>query len=151
MNRGKENVTNVTSYKIIFSTHTRGHVYKSVWKPEKGEKIDCHKDNCEDASMYDNHGIGAYNQKKHVPIECSTLVDNFLGADKKNRLTAVITRKRKREVGLVVPAEFTGRTKKQNIATIVHRELENKKVKYSSYFELSSVKYNGKMYYSILQ
>ena len=71
-------------------------------------------------------------KKTHVPIECSTLVDNFLGADKENRLTAVITLKRKREVGLVVPAEFTGRTKKQNIATIVHRELQKKKVKYST-------------------
>ena len=87
------------SYKISFSTNIRGHhVYKSMWKPEKG-------DNRDEASMYDNHAIGVYNQEKdsalvgHVPIECSTLVDNILNADKENRLTAVVTDKRKREVG----------------------------------------------------
>ena len=34
-------------------------------------------------------------------------MDNFLSADEANRLNAVVTGKRKREVGLVVPAEFT--------------------------------------------
>ena len=70
------------------------------------------------------------NKKKipgHVPIGCSTLVDNFSNADKESKLTAVINGKRKREVGLVVPAEFTGRTKKRNVATILDRELEKKK------------------------
>ena len=94
------------------------------------------------------------NKKKvpgHVPIGCSTLVDNFSNADKESKLTAVINGKRKREVGLVVPAEFTGRTKKRNVATILDRELEKKKERYSGHFELSSVEYNGKMYPSILQ
>ena len=54
--------------------------------------------------MYDNHAIGIYKQEKdstldgHVPIECSTLVDNVLNTDKENRLTAVVTGKRKRHV-----------------------------------------------------
>ena len=61
------------------------------------------------------------------------------------------TGKRKRVVALVNPAEFTDRMKKRNIATILHRELEKKKEKYSGHFELSSVEYNGKIYPSILQ
>ena len=69
-------------------------------------------------------------------MECSTLVDNFLKADKENRLTAVVAGKRKREVYLVVPAEITGRTKKRNIATILYRELEKKKEKYSGNLNL---------------
>ena len=56
----------------------------------------------------------------HVPIECSTLVDNFLNTDKENILMVVVTVKRKRDVGLVVLAELTGRTEKRNIATILH-------------------------------
>ena len=126
--------------------------------PEKGKKIDCHKDGRDEASMYDIHAIGVYKQEKgstlvgHVLIKYSTLLDNnFLNSDKENRLIAVVTGKRKGAVGLVVLAEFTSRTKKRNIATILHRELEKKKEKYSGHFELSSVEYNGKMYPSILQ
>ena len=117
------------SYKISFSKNIRvHHGCKYVWKPENGEKLDCHKG---------NHAVGAYKQEKnstlvgHVSMECSTLVDNFLNADKENRLTAVVAGKRKREVYLVVPAEITGRTKKRNITTILYRELEKKKEKYS--------------------
>ena len=56
-------------------------------------------------------------------MQCSTLEDNLLNAIKENRLAAVVTGKRKQKVGLVVPAELTGRMKKQNIATILQREL----------------------------
>ena len=74
---------------------------------------------------------------------------DFLKADKENRLTAVIVDILKQEVGLVVPVEFNGRSKKRNIATILHQELEKKEVQRS--FEFISVKYNVKMYTSILQ
>ena len=55
----------------------------------------------------------------HVPVGFLTLLDNFLNADKENRLKAEM----EREVGLVVPAELTGRTMKLNIATILQREI----------------------------
>ena len=51
--------------------------------------------------MYDNHAIGVYKQQNystlvgHVPIECSSLLDNFLNTDKENRLAAVVTGFRK--------------------------------------------------------
>ena len=94
------------------------------------------KNNCDEASMYDNHAIGVYKQPKystlggHIPIECSTLVDNFLNANKENRLAAVVTGFRKWEFGLIVQAEFTGRMKKRNIATTRHWELKKKNEKY---------------------
>ena len=81
------------------------------------------------------HAIELNKQEKdstlvgHAPIECLNLVDNFLNADKENRLTAVVIGKQKREVDLVVPVDFTGRTKKQKLTTILHRELEKKKRK----------------------
>lgn len=62
-------------------------------------------------------------------MQCSTLEDNLLNAIKENRLAAVVTGKRKRKIGLEVPAELTGRMKKQNIATILQRELEKNKEK----------------------
>ena len=62
-------------------------------------------------------------------MQCSTLEDNLLNAIKENRLAAVVTGKRKRKIGLVVPTELTGRMKKQNIATILQRELEKNKEK----------------------
>ena len=49
---------------------------------------------------------------------------------------AVVTGKPKREVGLAVLAEFTGRVKKRNIATILHQGFEKKKEKYSGHFEI---------------
>ena len=78
-------------------------------------------------------------------------MDNFLNADKENRSRAAVTGKQKQEVGLLVPADFTGRTKKRNISTTLHRELGKKKEKYSGHFDVSSVEYNGKMYPSIVQ
>ena len=86
--------------------------------------------------MYDNHAIGVYKQPKystlggHVPIECSSLVDNFLNTDKENRLAAVVTGFRKLEFGLIVHPEFTDRMKKRNIAATLHQELKKKNEKY---------------------
>ena len=50
-----------------------------------------------------------------------------------------------------MPAEFTGRTKKRNIATVLYRDLKKKKENYCRYFELNSVEVYGKMYHSILK
>ena len=53
------------SYKISFSKNIRvHHGCKYVWKPENSEKLDCHKGDRDEASIYGNHAIGAYNKKK---------------------------------------------------------------------------------------
>ena len=59
---------------------------------EKSGKINYHIDDRDEGSMYDNHVTGIYKQEKystlfnHLPAECSTLLDNFVNADKENRL-----------------------------------------------------------------
>ena len=47
----------------------------------------------------------------HVPVDQSSLIYQFLNATSKNRMTVEVTGKRKREVGLVVPAKFNALTK----------------------------------------
>ena len=51
------------SYQISFSTNIHEHhVYKSVWKLEKGKKLNWHNNDRDEASMYDNHAIGVSKQ-----------------------------------------------------------------------------------------
>jgi len=65
----------------------------------------------------------------HVLIELSRLLKNVLEANAENRLFAQVTGKRKREVGLVVPAKFTAFTTELRIARILNRELNGRAVK----------------------
>ena len=46
----------------------------------------------------------------HIPIEISQLISYFLEAATTNTMTAVVTGKRKREIGLVVPAKYVAYT-----------------------------------------
>ena len=62
----------------------------------------------------------------------------FLEANAENRLFARVTGKRKRKVGLVVPAKFSAFTAELRIARIPEREL-NAKAKMYSHFELNNV------------
>ena len=46
----------------------------------------------------------------HIPVELSSPIDYFVEIEETNRVIAEVTGKRKREVGLVVPAKFTAST-----------------------------------------
>ena len=46
----------------------------------------------------------------HIPIEISQLISYFLEAATTNTMTAVVTGKRKRKIGLVVPAKYVAYT-----------------------------------------
>ena len=70
-----------------------------------------------------------------MPIEISKLMNQYLGADSSNRLVATISGKRKRELGVVVPAKFKCILMKKKVAQILHEELIKNKGKYS-YLEL---------------
>ena len=83
--------------------------------------LNCVKDKRGEAMEYDKNAIGVYrtpseseqkNEKMlgmgYVPIELSSLLNNFLKANESNKLVAKVSGKRKREVGLVVPAKFKG-------------------------------------------
>ena len=55
----------------------------------------------------------------HIPIEISQLINYFLEAATTNTLTAVVTGKRKLEIGLVVTAKYVAYTENQKHAQIL--------------------------------
>ena len=136
-------------FKVHFETVIRGHhVYKHTWTPVIDQVLQCEKDNRAEAQEHDSNAVGVYlvttqsDAKKtlagHVPIELSHLLKNFLEAEAGNKLCAQVTGKRKREVGLVVPAKFTALTSELRIARILERELTARAEKYS-HFELKNI------------
>ena len=62
-----------------------------------------------------------------------------------NRLFAQVTGKRKREVGIDVPAKFTSFTTELHIARILERELNGRAVKYNQ-FELKKIAFDEKKF-----
>ena len=128
------------AYKLKFESVIRGHhVYKAVWNPEVGEKLECYEDTRKEAKDYDKHSVGIFKLSSekgkktlvgHIPIELSSLIDYFLKAEETNRVIAEVTGKRKRAVGLVVPAKFTASTMNRRFAHVLDSELNSKKEKY---------------------
>ena len=125
-------------FKVDFDTIIRGHhVYRSVWTPVLDEVLECQEDTRTEAKEHDENAIGVYKtpdskdtkqpaiSKKikilagHVPIELSRLLKNFLGTNEENRLFAKVAGKRKREIGLVVPARFCAITTELRIAKVL--------------------------------
>ena len=95
-------------YKLKFESVIRGHhVYKAVWNPEVGEKLECYEDTRKEAKDCDKHSVGIFKlssekgKKTLVGHELSSLIDYFLKAEETNRVIAEVTGKRKREVGLL--------------------------------------------------
>ena len=58
-----------------------------------------------------------------VPVELSKLLNKFLKADTGNGIYVEITGKRKREVGLVVPAKFSARTNCSRTAKVLDEQM----------------------------
>ena len=71
-------------------------------------------------------------------MEVSCLLTNFLNATSDNKLEAHITGKRKREMGLIVPAKYVAITKDKIYAEILMNKLYEKKEKYP-HFELEVI------------
>ena len=128
-------------YKIDFTCGIRGHhAYKTNWTPVLNEKLDCKKDNREEALGNNKHSIGVYRKDgtlvSHVPVELSRLIDYFVKSIEGNFVAAVVAGPRKRKVGLVVPANFSAFTHDLRVATILLAEILKIKKKYS-HFELA--------------
>ena len=128
-------------YKIDFTCGMRGHhVYKTSWAPVLNEKLDCKKDYREDALDHDKHSIGVYRKDgtfvDHVPIELSRLIEYFVKSKDGNFVAAVVAGPRKREVRLVVPANFSAFTDDLRVATVLSAEILKIKKKYF-HFELA--------------
>ena len=69
----------------------------------------------------------------HLPIDISKLMKQFLDADKNNPVMATVVGKRKREVGLVIPAKYSTMTANQEIITVLNNELLKRKEKYKHF------------------
>ena len=102
-----------------------------------------------EALEYDKFAVGIYKMKEkkkdteeqkelvgHVPVELSSLIYHFLNASSENRMTVEVKGKRKREVGLVVPAKFNALTKDKKTAKVLDKELFKRKTRYKSCLEL---------------
>ena len=81
-------------YKIDFTCAIgRHHVYKTTWTPVLNEKLDCKKDNREEALSHDKHSIGVYRKDGtlvgHMPIELSRLMDYFMKIKEENSILSV--------------------------------------------------------------
>ena len=77
-----------------------------VWGATKGEEA---PDIRNEAKDYDKYDVGVYKEKLlvgHIPIEISSLCFHFLNRNVGNKIKAVITGKRHREIWLVVPAKL---------------------------------------------
>ena len=125
-------------FKVDFDMVIRGHyAQKSVWTSIVDEMLQCGRDTRIEAKEHEEIAIGVYkpprpkgmkqpNSKKtlgrHVPIELSRILNNFLRANTENNLFVKVTAKRKRETGLVVPARFSAVTTELRIAEVLERE-----------------------------
>ena len=58
-----------------------------------------------------------------APVEFSSLLYHFLQASAENYINAEVIGKRKREVGLVVPAKYNAFTRNKKIAMVLDEEL----------------------------
>lgn len=109
------------------------HVYKSMWSSTIGEILFTAPDSREEAQQYDKYCVGVYRDEEHgvlvghIPVEISSLCYHFLNQSEDNMIRVVVTGKRQREVGLVVPAKFSFETSRKKDAETLERELLKRK------------------------
>ena len=110
-----------TLYKIEFTTILRGHhAYQNDWTSAVGSKLSTAPDERTEAKGYDQFSVGVYHLDTlvgHVPIELSPLVHTFIDKDE-CQIEITVAGKRKREVGLVLPAKYTALTSSKEKAEI---------------------------------
>ena len=118
-------------FEVQFTSVIRGHhIYKSVWTPTLGEKLNCREDDRKEAKQHDEYPIGTYLEAYtgselvgYVPMELSHLIYTFLRANDDNEVSAEVTGSRRLENGPVVPGTFKARTPSRAIATKFEREI----------------------------
>ena len=101
-------------FEVQFTSVIRGHhIYKSMWTPTLGEKLNCREDDRKEAKQHDEYPIGTYLEAYtgselvgYVPMELSYLIYTFLRANDDNEVSAKVTGSRRLENGLVVPGTF---------------------------------------------
>ena len=123
------------SYNLCYTTEVsniiRGyHVYMSVWSATVAETLNTKPDNREKAKDYDKFANGICKGDLlvgHVPTEISSLFYHSLNNNEQNILTVIVTGRRNREVGFVIPAKLFFQTKDRNSAKTLEIELAKRK------------------------
>ena len=122
-------------YKTEVTSIIRGHhVYKEVWDATIGEM------------EYDKYAVGLYKRDLlvgHIPTEISSLCLHFINQDPGNKIKALISGKRQREIGLVVPAKLIFITNNKRFSEV----LENKLIKRKNKFPTVTLKFKKKSIY----
>ena len=138
------------NYRTEFQTAIRGHhIYKDHAKGATHwtelDKNRLKTDTREEAMEYDKNAIGVFKSDDPetlvgpLPIEISCLLTYFLEASPENKLNAIVIGKRKREVGLVVPAKYAALTKNKTFANVLAGKLQEKKRKHPNLeFEITT-------------
>ena len=118
-------------YKTEVISIIRGHhVYMEVWNVAIGEVLDAASDDREEAKEYNEYAVGVYKKDLlvgHIPIEFSSLCYHFINQDPGNKIKALITGKRHREIGLVVPAKLIFLTNNKRFSEVLENELLKRK------------------------
>ena len=101
------------------------------------EKLECKKDNREEALSHDKHSVGVFKRDKtlvgHVLIEILHIIYYFIQNNEKNFVSATVVGPRKREIGLVVPAKFSAYAADRIVTDILSKEILKIKTKYSHF------------------
>ena len=94
---------------------------------------------------YDKNAIAVFKSDdpetlvRQLPIEISCLLTYLLEASPENKLNTIVIGKRKREVGLVVPAKYAALTKNKTFANVLAGKLQEKKRKHPNFeFEITT-------------
>ena len=120
-------------YKTEVTSIIRGHhVYKVVWDATIGEMLEAASDDREEAKEYDKYAVGLYKRDLlvgHIPMEISSLCFHFINQDPGDKIKALITGKRQREIGLVVPAKLIFITNNKRFSEVLENELIKRKNK----------------------
>ena len=107
-------------HEMDYRIHRIHHIYKDVWVPSIGQNLICKTDTQEEAMEYDKNAIDdPETLVGNQPIEISCLLTYFLEASPENKLNAIVIGKRKRQVGLVVPAKNAALTKNKTFANVL--------------------------------
>ena len=91
------------------------------WSPYDGETLIAQLDNRDEAQENNKKAICIYKKNDdgskelvgHAPVEFSSLSYRFLQASAENCINVEVTEKRKREVGLLVPARYNAFARKK--------------------------------------
>ena len=121
----------INVFEVQFTSVIRGHhIYRSVWTPTLGEKLNYCKDDRNEDKQHDGYATGTYLEANtgsklvgHVPMELPYLIYIFLRAYNNNEVSVKVTGSRRLENGLVVPGTFKVRTPNRAVATKFEQEI----------------------------